>query len=39
MSMAVASLVSEGAVEIRDIDCIATSFPAFFDEFRRLTTH
>lgn len=36
MSLAIASLVMEGAVTIKDIDCINTSFPTFFREFERL---
>lgn len=30
MSMAIASLAMKGSIEIQDIACIATSFPAFF---------
>ncbi len=36
MSLAIASLVMDGAVTIKDIDCVATSFPTFFREFERL---
>ncbi|QEM68695.1 3-phosphoshikimate 1-carboxyvinyltransferase [Geobacter sp. FeAm09] len=30
MSLAVASLVAQGEVSIRDVECVATSFPSFF---------
>ena len=33
MSMAVAGLVSKGGVTIKDVGCIATSFPNFFELF------
>ncbi|MCM8775894.1 MAG: 3-phosphoshikimate 1-carboxyvinyltransferase [Candidatus Omnitrophica bacterium] len=36
MSLAVASLAAEGEIRVEDIDCVATSFPAFFAEFERL---
>ncbi len=36
MSLAIASLVMDGPVTIKDIDCVATSFPSFFREFERL---
>jgi 3-phosphoshikimate 1-carboxyvinyltransferase len=36
MAFAVAALAAEGASVIRDADCAAVSFPAFFDELNRL---
>ena len=36
MSLAVASLVSDGPILIEDTGCIATSYPAFTDHFKRL---
>jgi 3-phosphoshikimate 1-carboxyvinyltransferase len=36
MSMAIASLAVHGNIEIEDTSCISTSFPAFFEEFKRL---
>ncbi len=36
MAFAVAALAAEGATVIRDADCAAVSFPAFFDELNRL---
>lgn len=36
MSFAIASLMTDGDIEIDDISCVATSFPSFFDEFNRL---
>ena len=36
MAFAVAALAAEGATVIRDTDCAAVSFPAFFDELNRL---
>ncbi|MBN1689152.1 MAG: 3-phosphoshikimate 1-carboxyvinyltransferase [Candidatus Omnitrophica bacterium] len=36
MSMAIATLAMEGALEIEDVDCVRTSFPDFFAEFDRL---
>jgi 3-phosphoshikimate 1-carboxyvinyltransferase len=36
MSLAIATLAMEGNLEIEDIDCVSTSFPAFFDDFARL---
>jgi 3-phosphoshikimate 1-carboxyvinyltransferase len=36
MAFAVAALAAEGATVIRDSDCAAVSFPAFFDELNRL---
>lgn len=32
MSMAVAALTAEGPVEIDDVDCVAISYPGFFDQ-------
>ncbi len=32
MSMAVAGLLSQDGVEIEDVDCVATSYPGFFDD-------
>jgi 3-phosphoshikimate 1-carboxyvinyltransferase len=36
MAFAVAALAAEGATVIRDADCAAVSFPAFFDQLNRL---
>jgi 3-phosphoshikimate 1-carboxyvinyltransferase len=36
MSMAVAALVAEGPLRIRDVDCVNTSFPAFWPLLGRL---
>ncbi len=36
MCMAIASLVSDGEIRIEDVDCVATSFPTFFEAFERL---
>jgi 3-phosphoshikimate 1-carboxyvinyltransferase len=36
MSLAIAALTLEGEVIIEDTACVATSFPAFFDESNRL---
>jgi 3-phosphoshikimate 1-carboxyvinyltransferase len=36
MAMAVAGLMAEGGVEIEDTDCVATSFPGFFERFEGL---
>jgi 3-phosphoshikimate 1-carboxyvinyltransferase len=36
MAFAVAALASEGATVIRDADCAAVSFPAFYEELNRL---
>lgn len=36
MAFAVAGLAAEGATVIRDADCAAVSFPAFFEELNRL---
>ena len=30
MSLSVAALVSRGGITVRDVDCVATSFPSFF---------
>ncbi|MEP0546301.1 MAG: 3-phosphoshikimate 1-carboxyvinyltransferase [Rhodothermales bacterium] len=37
MAAAVAALTATGEATIRDADCVAVSFPAFWDEFDRLT--
>lgn len=36
MSMAIANLVMDGGITIRDTACISTSFPSFFEHFDRL---
>jgi 3-phosphoshikimate 1-carboxyvinyltransferase len=36
MSLAIATLAMEGELVIDDIDCVSTSFPEFFNDFRRL---
>ena len=36
MSLAIATLAMEGELVIEDTACVATSFPAFFEEFKRL---
>ncbi len=36
MSMAIANLVMDGQVVIEDIECVATSFPSFFQELDKL---
>lgn len=36
MSMVIASLVMSGALEVDDTRSVATSYPGFFDDFRRL---
>ncbi len=36
MSLAIATLMMKDELTIEDIACVATSFPSFFDEFRRL---
>ncbi|HNX69573.1 MAG TPA: 3-phosphoshikimate 1-carboxyvinyltransferase [Candidatus Omnitrophota bacterium] len=36
MSMAVASLVTKGAITVKDTECIATSYPAFEEHFNAL---
>ena len=37
MSMSVAALVSAGGITIKDIECIATSFPTFFPLLERVS--
>jgi 3-phosphoshikimate 1-carboxyvinyltransferase len=37
MAFAVAGLASDGETIIRDADCVAVSYPTFFDELRRLS--
>jgi 3-phosphoshikimate 1-carboxyvinyltransferase len=39
MAFAVAGLGAEGPTTIRDADCAGVSFPAFFEELRRLAEH
>lgn len=36
MSLAIATLAMEGELVIEDTDCVDTSFPTFFEEFKRL---
>lgn len=36
MSMAVASLKTQGGIKIEEFDCVNTSFPGFFAEWKRL---
>jgi 3-phosphoshikimate 1-carboxyvinyltransferase len=36
MSMAIAALASKGDIRIENTDCVATSFPDFFSELKRL---
>jgi 3-phosphoshikimate 1-carboxyvinyltransferase len=36
MSLAIAALAARGQVVLEDTDCIATSFPAFFEIYRKL---
>jgi 3-phosphoshikimate 1-carboxyvinyltransferase len=36
MSLAVAGLVAEGSTQIRGAECVAKSYPEFFDHLRRL---
>ena len=36
MSLAIGTLSMAGSLEIRDIDCVGTSFPTFFDTFNKL---
>lgn len=36
MSMAIAATLAPGPSLIQDVDCIATSYPDFFDQFRHL---
>ena len=35
MSLAVATLAMQGEITIEDTDCVATSFPSFFEDFER----
>lgn len=37
MSMAIAGLVSQKEVKIKNTDCVAISFPSFFEELTKLT--
>lgn len=37
MSMSVAALVSNGGIAIRDIDCVSTSFPNFFQLLEKVS--
>jgi 3-phosphoshikimate 1-carboxyvinyltransferase len=37
MAMAVAGLIADGPVTITDTDCVATSFPGFFEVIRKVT--
>lgn len=37
MAMAVAGLIADGPVTISDTDCVATSFPGFFEVVRKVT--
>jgi 3-phosphoshikimate 1-carboxyvinyltransferase len=39
MAMAIAALVAEDSVTIRDTACVATSFPDFFETLRNITVH
>jgi len=39
MSFAIASLAARGEIKIEGTECIATSFPSFFDHFRALIRH
>jgi 3-phosphoshikimate 1-carboxyvinyltransferase len=39
MAFAVAGLGADGPTTIRDADCAGVSFPAFFEELRRLAEH
>jgi len=36
MTFTVASLITEGPVEIDDIRCVSTSYPGFFDDLKKL---
>ncbi|GFE60758.1 3-phosphoshikimate 1-carboxyvinyltransferase [Geobacter sp. AOG2] len=36
MSLSVAALVSQGGITVRDVDCVATSFPSFFQLLERV---
>ena len=38
MSMAVAALAAEGPVEIDDVDCVAISYPGFFEQLSTVVT-
>lgn len=38
MMLAVASLVTEGAVELENYEAIAVSYPSFFEDLKKLTT-
>ena len=37
MTFAVAALAAEGETELLDADCVAISYPAFYEDLRRLT--
>jgi len=37
MAFAVAALAASGETRILDVDCAAVSYPAFFEELRRLS--
>lgn len=37
MSMAIAGLLSQEGVEIEDVDCVATSYPGFFEDLAALS--
>ena len=39
MAFAIAGLFAEGETVIDGVECVATSYPGFFDTLRRLTTH
>jgi len=36
MSFAIASLAIQGDVLLDDVECVSTSFPSFFDDFKAL---
>ncbi|MFO1519234.1 MAG: 3-phosphoshikimate 1-carboxyvinyltransferase [bacterium] len=36
MSMAIAALVAQGPIKINDIECVKTSFPAFWESLKKL---
>lgn len=36
MSLAIATLAMQGDLALEDVDCVATSFPTFFQDFERL---
>ncbi|WP_163328913.1 3-phosphoshikimate 1-carboxyvinyltransferase [Desulfurobacterium thermolithotrophum] len=38
MTFTIASLISEEVIEIDDVDCIKTSYPRFFEDFKQLLT-